>query len=285
VDGLDSLAKLHALRPQNPAELFDTALTIILGKPLKFLGIAALCALGPSALRTLVAIGVYSPTGAPADSAKALVLASDLTTPFVAVGLVYVFASRAAMASLWEHDDLPPLRLLRLLVAYVVWLLPYVVLFLLTWGAATPEPVLGVIIWFLVLQFSLFVSSVFVCAFPVAAAEPRRPGGSGPLGRSAHLLRFGGTFTPYLAQLLCGVVVAVLWIAVEIGSDYLRNDTLPLSPTSPWSLTIGGALTWVAMSVACTAAAGIPAAAYLDARIRREGLDVVLVLDELERAG
>lgn len=274
----------HELAPSGPAELFDTALTVVLQRPWRFVRVTALCALTPAVIRTLVSIVVTGGGRVPGTSATGLVFAVDVTAPLVAVGLTYAFASRSALASLWESDDFPRTPVAPALGVFAVWAVPVLGVGLLAWpiGAALADASWGAFtLWLILVQVALFLSSLWLPAFCVVVAEPRRVRGGSALARSARLVRLGGMWGPYLAQVLCGLISAILALGVWFGADELR-DHLPIDRASTTSLLVAGVLAWLITSLACTAAAGIPAASYLDARIRREGLDIVILLDELE---
>lgn len=277
----------HALAPSGPAQLFDTALTIVLQSPWRFVRTAALCALGPALLRTLVGIAVTGGGRVAGADATGLVFAVDVTAPLLAVGLTYAFASRRALASLWETDAFAPTPVPASVGVFAVWAIPFVLVGLLAWpiGAGLADATWAAfVVWLLLVQVAVLVSSLWLPGFCVAVAEPRSSRSVGVLRRSAGLVRFGGMWGPYLAQVLCGIVSGVLALGVWIGADELR-DHLPLDRASVLSHAIAGALAWLTTSLACAASAGIPASAYLDARVRREGLDIVILLDELEAAG
>lgn len=286
-DGAAPGGDAHALAPSGPARLFDTALTIVLQRPWHFVRVAALCALGPAVVRTLVGIAVTSGGRVAGPGARGFVFAVDVTSALLSVGLTYAFASRSALVSLWEDDGFPRTPAGPALGVFAVWALPVLAAALLAWpiGAeVTDASWVAFVVWLILVQVPLLVSSLWLPAFPAAVAEPRSTRSTGLLRRSARLVRFGGMWGPYFAQLLCGIVAGVLALGVWIGADELR-DHLPFGHTSVPSLVIAGLLAWLTTSIACAAAAGIPAATYLDTRIRREGLDIVLLLDELEAAG
>lgn len=276
----------HALAPSGPARLFDTALTVVLQRPWYFVRVAALCALGPAVARTLVSIAVTGGGRIPGADAAGGAFAVDVTAPVLSVGLTYAFASRGALVSMWERDDFAPTPVATSVRAFAVWSVPVLLIGLLAWpiGAGLADAVWGAfVLWLMLVQVAVFASSLWLPAFCIGVAEPAPPRRTGVLARSAGLVRFGGMWGPYFAQVLCGLVSGVLAVGVWIGADELR-DHLPIDRASVLSLVIAGALAWLTTSLACAAAAGIPAAVYLDARVRREGLDIVLLLDELEAA-
>lgn len=262
------------------------ALTVVLQRPWRFVRVAALCALGPALVRTAVSVAVTGGGRVPGTSATGLVFAVDVTAPLIAVGLTYAFASRSALAVLWESDDFPRTPVATALGTFGVWALPVLAVGLLAWpiGAGlTDASWAAFVLWLLLAQVALVVSSLWLPAFCVVVAEPRPLRDTSALRRSAGLVRFGGMWAPYFAQVLCGLIAGILALGVWFGADELR-DHLPLDRASTWGLVVAGALAWLTTSIACAAAAGIPAATYLDARIRREGLDIVILLDELEAA-
>lgn len=277
----------HALAPSGPAHLFDTALTIVLQSPWRFVRIAALCALGPAVVRTLVSIAVTGGGRVAGADATGFAFAVDVTTPLLAVGLTYAFASRRALASLWETDTFAPTPVPASLGVFALWAVPFLFVGLLAWpiGAGAADATwVAFVLWLLLVQGAVLVSSLWLPAFCIPVAEPRASRSAGVLRRSAGLVRFGGMWGPYFAQVLCGFVSGILALGVWIGADELR-DHLPLDRASVLSHAVAGALAWLTTSLACAAAAGIPAATYLDTRVRREGLDIVILLDELEAAG
>lgn len=277
----------HALAPSGPARLFDTALTIVLQRPWYFVRVAALCALGPALVRTVVSIAVTSGGRLPGADATGLVFAVDVTAPLLSVGLTYAFASRGALAALWERDDFASTPVASAAGVFAVWSAPILLAGLLAWpiGAALADAIVGAfVLWLFIVQVAVLVSSLWLPAFCIGVAEPSPPRRSPALARSAGLLGFGGMWGPYLAQLVCGLISGVLAVGVWFGADELR-DHLPIDRASVLSLTIAGALAWLTTTIACAAAAGIPASVYVDARVRREGLDIVILLDELEAAG
>lgn len=277
----------HALAPSGPARLFDTSLTVVLQRPWYFVRVAALCALAPAVVRTLVSIAVTGGGRIPGADAGGFAFAVDVTVPLISVGLTYAFASRGALVSMWERDDFAPVPVTTAVRVFAVWVLPVLLVGLLAWpiGAALSDALWGAfVLWLILVQMAVLFSSLWLPAFCIGIAETAPPRRTGVLARSARLVRFGGMWGPYFAQVLCGIISGILAVGVWIGADELR-DHLPIDRASVLSLAVGGALAWLTTSLACAAAAGIPAAVYLDARIRREGLDIVLLLDELEVGG
>jgi hypothetical protein len=304
------------LRPLGVGEILDGAFTSIRRNPRATLGIAALLLTASAVITTTLSLILVHYVGtvnlpAPgqqltaAQASRLLTRIGEVLAPVAAVSLVLAFIvdtvltglltvvigrsvlghkitageawqiARPRMAALIGATLLIPLILIGLWAAYAIVLVILAVLHApgaLIGGLAVLGAIAGIIltIWFTVM---------FRMAAQVVVLE--REGPVRALGRSWRLVR--GSFWRVLGiTLLAGLIVVVTAGVLQIPFSLVAamagggNSLLPSTGGNVAGILISAVGGVVAGAVARPISAGVAVLLYVDLRMRREGLDLVL---------
>ena len=240
------------LRPLGAVEILDATWLLFLRAPGLFLGTAAAFAVVSGAVGSV-------PTTALGEGLDGLLSVTQL----VVVWLCPLFAATAlagAGADVWLG------RTAGLGAALAALRRPHTVL----WVG---------LLFALVSALPLVFSVYFSLALVVLAAE----GGSGlgALGRSFGLLR-GSWWRTLAAYILATLLIAIAGWLPALGAGLLV-ELLPAGEARDFLDSAVPA--FVGLTVSAAIGFLVPVAVYVDARIRREGMDVTLVLDSLDGPG
>jgi hypothetical protein len=304
------------LRPLGVGEILDGAFTSIRRNPRATLGIAALLLTASAVITTTLSLILVHYVGtvnlpAPgqqltaAQASRLLTRIGEVLAPVAAVSLVLAFIvdtvltglltvvigrsvlghkitageawqiARPRMAALIGATLLIPLILIGLWAAYAIVLVILAVLHApgaLIGGLAVLGAIAGIIltIWFTIM---------FRMAAQVVVLE--REGPVRALGRSWRLVR--GSFWRVLGiTLLAGLIVVVTAGVLQIPFSLVAamagggNSLLPSTGGNVAGILISAVGGVVAGAVARPISAGVAVLLYVDLRMRREGLDLVL---------
>ncbi|WP_134773822.1 hypothetical protein [Ornithinimicrobium flavum] len=309
----EQLARLHQpgvvpLRPLTLGDVFSGALQTLRRNPEATIGtglVVLATLLVPSLVISLL-LTRWLTTVAPTDlqllttgvSALSAMLASvALTGMIVHVVGEAVLGDRARLADTWRatRGRLP--ALLGNLVLLILLLLAFVVLGVLAVVALVAVADAGGVTWLAVVLGILLVLGMVVvltwagCRLSLAPAAVvlERMGPLRSLGRAWSLTRGGQgwrvTGITLLAGLVANIFTAMVQTPVIFAAMLLLDPTgLVDSPVSPALLVLDHLTQLVVNTLVIPFTAGVAALLYLDQRMRREGLDVVLVRAAQDRA-
>ena len=301
------------LRPLGLGEILDGAVTYIRANPRAVLGVSvvlALVAAVASFITNVVTWGAFESSlnnldaqlnldsgGSSVDTTSQLgsslgELASSgvgALVGVVATGMFTVLIGHAVLGrrisarQAWSEARGRLLRLLGLLVLIVVATVGilvggFVVLVVLAALLGAPGAVIGVVALLCLIPVSVWLWVSLSLAAPALMLE--RVGVVESMRRSFRLVRtawwriFG---IQILAAIIASVIGGVLTVPFAlIGGFSLLNSSS--SSATPWLYLIGTAIgTLVATTVVQPFSAGVTALLYVDQRIRREALDLVLL--------
>ena len=304
------------LRPLGVGEILDGAFTSIRRNPRATLGIAALLLTASAVITTtlsLILVHYVGTVNLPSpgqqltteQASRLLTRLAEVLAPTAAVSIVLAFIvdtvltgmltvvigrsvlghkitageawqiARPRMAALIGATLLIPLILIGLWVAYAIVLVILAVLHApggLIGGLAALGAIAGIIltIWFTVMFRMAAQAVVLERAGPVRA-----------LGRSWRLVR-GSFWRVFGITLLAGLIVVVTAGVLQIPFSLLAalagggHSLLPATSGSVAGILISAVGGVVAGAVARPISAGVAVLLYVDLRMRREGLDLVL---------
>jgi hypothetical protein len=304
------------LRPLSVGELLDGAFTSIRRNPKATLGIAAVLLTFSAVITTAVSVllvhyvgSVTLPTsGQTLTNAQATRLLERFTEVFIPVvavtavlgfivdtvltGLLTVVIGRSVLGhkitagEAWRiaRPRLPALIGATLLIPLIIggiWVVFALVLFILAVAGASGGVIAGIAVLggIAAIVFSIWFAIMFRMAGPVVVLE--RDGPARSLARSWRLVQrsfwrvFGITV---LAVLIVFVTAGVLQIPFTViaGAVGGGNAFLPGTGGSFLGVLISAVGSIVAGAVARPISAGVAVLLYVDLRMRREGLDLVL---------
>jgi hypothetical protein len=304
------------LRPLGVGEILDGAFTSIRRNPRATLGIAALLLTASAVITTTLSLilvhyvgSVNLPTPGQQltteQASRLLTRMGEVLAPTAAVSIVLAFIvdtvltglltvvigrsvlghkitageawqiARPRMAALIGATVLIPLILIGLWVAYAIVLVILAVLHApgaLIGGLAALGAIAGIVltIWFTVM-FRMAAQAVVL----------EREGPVRALGRSWRLVR-GSFWRVFGITLLAGLIVVVTAGVLQIPFSLLAalagggNSLLPATGGNVAGILISAVGGVVAGAVARPISAGVAVLLYVDLRMRREGLDLVL---------
>lgn len=309
----EQLARLHQpgvvpLRPLNLGDIFAGALQTMRRNPEATIGtgfIVLAVLLVPSLLLSLL----LTRAAASAASADLQVLTTLLSALSAMLGTVAltgmivhvvgeaVLGDRARLADTWRatRGRIPALLgnvLLLALLATVFVAVGVGGIFLLALLAQAIDAVWLAVLLGIVLGLGMFVVLIWAsCRLSLAPAAVvlERMGPVRALGRAWSLTRGGQgwrvTGITLLAGLLANIFTAAVQTPIIFATLLLLDPTGVVdNPISPLMLVIDHLSQLVVNALVIPFTAGVAALLYLDQRMRREGLDVVLVRAAQDRA-
>jgi hypothetical protein len=304
------------LRPLGVGELLDGAFTSIRRNPRATLGIAAILLTASAVITTAVSLLLVHYVGAvtlpspgqkltDAQATRLLTRILEVLAPTVAVSAVLAFIVDTVLTGLltvvigrlvlghkitageaWRiaRPRIPALVGATLLIPLIllgVWAVYAVVLVILA-VAHAPGALIGLLAGvgaIAAIVLTIWFSIMFRMAGPAVVLEREGPAQS--LARSWRLVR--GSFWRVLGiTLLAGLIVLVTAGVLQIPFGLLAavagggNSLLPSTGGNVASILISAVGGVVAGAVARPISAGVAVLLYVDLRMRREGLDLVL---------
>lgn len=279
------------LRPLNAAELLDITAIIFLSAPLAFLGMALILVGVPRLLLLGLEIlasrngAMFDPGGGWATAVRAGVAASIVlglglcSVSLARIGNDVWFGRTVARSAPEARRGSEILRATPVLIVYTILWLPVFVATvpMWTWPNDWVPPVV------LTLWYPAAVAlSVPVSLLPIVRLAEGR-GTLRALGRSFGLARLAGWWRMSLSFLILAFLLGALVVAIAVGAGWI-SEWLDLLDGSIPSHTLEAGVDIAIMALLGSVISLVPVAAYADLRVRREGLDIqMLVLEQEQR--
>ncbi|MCC7077785.1 MAG: hypothetical protein IT198_11715 [Acidimicrobiia bacterium] len=284
-----SMENLVRLRPLNPAEILDVTAIVFLRAPLTFLGVAFLLLAAPRVLLLLLEIvaaragAVFDPSGAWATGVRVGIA----LTIVVGLGLCSVVIARLGNDAWFGTPTESTRRMGRVrelgravpvLVVYALVWSPVFVAAVPAWSWPNDWVPAAILAWALPLAVTLSVPLSLLAMTRLAEGCSTLRG----VGRSFQLTSLIGFFRLALAYFVLGFLVFPLLFAVSVGAEWVVTWLDLLDGSIP-ALTVNAAMDVLSLTLVAALVMLVPVAAYTDARIRREGLDIQMLAIELQQ--
>ncbi len=278
---------LLQLRPLGPAEIFDASLVTLLAAPWLFVGIAAVAAAVPlvaASLLKLVALYVGSQRPGVLQGVWLQVTGiSDILSVYVAFCFGASWIARAGLAT-WMDATVSPGEIIRRptaghhsLATISAFTVPWIPVFLLhvpeTHGALQAGRIILLVLAYIV---AITVSIGNSLGLVVTEAEGQR--GFKALRRSRQLLRANGWWRSLMTYVLVFLMAGIVILALSMGRSALI-DVLPEGTRNVLGVLISFVVDLIGTTLVIAVVTLVPLVAYFDARVRREALDIELLLD------